>query len=198
MIQTIFFDAGGVLFHFKSGLREMATKHNLEYSDFERVFRKYDDQVVKGLMSPQHLWELYQEELNFQEPNIDYLDYWVSRLTPIPETHQFVRELIDDQYPVGLITNLYAGVFEKAVEYGHIPNLSYVCVIQSSIVHMMKPEEEIYLHAQQQAKANPEDILFIDDRQEFLEPASKLGWKTYHFDENDPTASIADIQKIIF
>ena len=195
-IKHVYFDAGGVLFKFRNGLKDIAHKHNLNYSDFEQVFRKYDDQVVKGNMSAQKLWGHYQAELGFTE-NLDYLEYWVSKLSPIIETHLFVQELVDQNMPVGLITNLYSGVYDKAVINGKIPNIPYSSVIQSSAAHMMKPEIEIYLLAQKQAKVKPENILFTDDKPEFLEPAKRLGWETVLFKENEPTESISIIKSLM-
>lgn len=193
----VYFDAGGVLFHFKSGLSELATKHGLHYSDFERVLKKHSEEAVKGYISPQELWHIYQDELGFKDESIHFLEYWVSHLSPIRESHALIKNLVANNVSIGLITNLYTGVFEKAIEYGHIPNVSYAATLNSCALHLMKPELAIYHLAQEQAATDPQNILFIDDKPSFLEPAKTLGWQTFLFDENNAVESVEKLRNII-
>lgn len=194
--KFVYFDLGGVVFHFREGLTKLAMKHNLAYSDFERVWREYDAQVCRGEMTADQLWNVYQKELNFSE-DMDFLEYWVTYFAPIVETHSLMVELVARDIPIGLLTNIYLGAFELMLSKGAIPNLAYTSVVQSCKVGLIKPENEIYALAQEQAGCLPNNILFIDDRWDFLEPAKKLGWNTVHFETNDIGKSIAILKKYL-
>lgn len=87
MIKFVYFDLGGVVFHFTGGLRLLANKYKREYSDFENVFRKYDIQVCIGNMLPQDLWKKYQEELDLPLDDFEFAHFWVSNFVAIPDTH---------------------------------------------------------------------------------------------------------------
>ena len=125
----------------------MAAKHGLQYNDFEKVFQKYDDQICRGEISPQEFWDKYQDELLFQDSDINFLDYWVSKLSIIPETHKLIRDLVHSNISVGLLTNIYSGVFEKSLSIKLIPDVKYNSVIKSCEIKVIKPEKEIYLLA---------------------------------------------------
>jgi FMN phosphatase YigB (HAD superfamily) len=157
------------------------------------VWHKYDDQVCRGNITPNELWELYQKELGFKE-NLDFIDYWVSNFVKIKETHDLMSELVRMGIPIGLLTNIYLGVFDKALENGYIPRLSYSNVVQSCEVGAVKPERRIYEIAQNRLNIPPDNILFIDDKQKFLDPAKELGWNVLQFDENDVQNSISQIR----
>jgi putative hydrolase of the HAD superfamily len=196
-IKFVYFDAGGVLFRFRDGLREMAEKHDLKYGDFERVFREHDEKVIKGFISPQDLWEIYQRELKFSEPDLDYLNYWTSKTSPILESHDLLAEIQNQGVAAGLITNLYSGVYEQCLSNGSIPDLDYDVLVKSCDLHLMKPEEEIYRYAETEADVDPENILFVDDKADFLEPARERGWNVYRFDEYDVLRSVGEIRKLV-
>lgn len=46
------------------------------------------------------------------------------------------------------------------------------------------------------AGVSGKEILFIDDKVDFLEPARRLGWQTVLFEENNPKQSINVIESL--
>ena len=49
-----------------------------------------------------------------------------------------------------------------------VPNINYSVIIDSSEVHMKKPDKDIYELAQKKAGVLPSEILLIDDREDFI------------------------------
>ncbi len=195
--EFIYFDLGGVVFHFSGGLSKLAEKYGYQYSDFEKVFRKYDDQVCRGEITPEELWSYYQNELGFTDPSINFTDYWVSNFSPIKEAHLLINELATANFPIGLFTNVYLGVFDKALATGAIPRVAYQALIKSCDSKLVKPEIAIYELAQQTTKRKGQQILFVDDKPDFLSPAQELGWQTILFDEEHPAQSIGEIKSLL-
>lgn len=195
-IKFIYFDLGSVLFSFSGGLKNLAKENNRSYAELEKVFKKYDDQACRGQITPQELWELYKKELNLETNISDFAEYWTDNFHPIKETHTLVREL-SRVYPIGILTNIYLGVFPIVVRKKFIPAIDYKSVICSCDIGLVKPEMGIYKNAQKESSVDPEEILFIDDKRPFVDAANKLGWNTILFEENDPAGSAGKIKRFL-
>jgi HAD superfamily hydrolase (TIGR01509 family) len=66
-------------------------------------------------------------------------------------------------------------------------------LIISSEVKMVKPEKDIFNLAIGRSGSNPEEILFVDDRQENIDSAKEVGLKAIHFQSN--TQVIKEVNK---
>lgn len=199
-IKFIYFDLGGVFFHWRIGLRRLAERFGQPFDGvqgkgFEGVRVKYDDSVCKGQMMTEKLWEKFQEELNFSAPtDFDFAEEWVKSFEPIVESHQLAREVIK-KYPVGVLTNVYPHLYEIQIDLGLVPNLAFNPIIKSCDLGLVKPDEKIYQLATQKAGILPSGIFYTDDLKINIEAAKKLGWQAIWFDENNPKKSIAEIRK---
>ena len=60
----------------------------------------------------------------------------------------------------------------------------------STEMHMMKPNKDIFISAIQTLNVPPEDVIFIDDKEENIKTASLLGLKTILFENADKTKEI--------
>ena len=83
--------------------------------------------------------------------NFDFLESWVSDYKPIPEIHNFIHN-IKSNYKIGLLSNIYKGMWPLLLEKKLIPDIRYEAVIFSCGVGMRKPEEGIYALAQKKLK----------------------------------------------
>lgn len=88
----------------------------------------------------------------------------------------YINEELSPQYKIGLLSNTSQETFGRVVD----PSLQSVFDVQvlSEEVGVQKPSERIY-HIVQERLALPfEEILFVDDRDDFLVPARELGMQT--------------------
>ena len=60
----------------------------------------------------------------------------------------------------------------------------------STEMHMMKPNNDIFISAIQTLNASIEDIIFIDDKEENIKTGSFLGLKTILFESAGKTKEI--------
>ena len=195
-VKFVYFDIGGVLFNWISALDNLAKHLNRPYNEVFAIFQKYDDDVSRGKISPDHLWEYYKKELNSDVEMGDFLDWWSDNFTPIPIMHEFVKK-VSRKYKVGILTNIYNGAFIKYLAKGYVPDISYSTIIQSCELNLVKPEKDFFLHAQEKAGVGPGEILFIDDSKDNVENAKRLGWQAIWFDENNPQQTIKQARDLL-
>lgn len=152
-----------------------------------------DDSICRGKIQPHELWRRIKQESKYTGEDLDFVPFWVSHFQPNLQVHNLMRD-VSKNHPVGLMTNIYPGVYKKAVESGNIPKIPYVFVLQSCDTGFIKPEKQIYELAEQKSGKRSSDILLIDDSPRFIAPAHERGWKTYNFDTNNPGASISSLR----
>ncbi len=194
-IQFVYFDLGGVLFNWENGLKNLAHHVRKPYAQVLAIFKKYDDDVCRGKITPNHFWNYFRDELPVDIEMEDFLGWWADNFTPIPAMHALVKQ-VSSKYKVGILTNIWGGgAFEIYVKRGHVPNIPYETVVQSCELSLIKPEAKFFRHAQKKAGVPASKILFIDDYQKNLNKAKALGWQTVLFEENHLQESIKRIKK---
>lgn len=99
---------------------------------------------------------------------------------------------------MGLLSNIYLGVFDTLAQKEFLPYTDWNAKVLSSEIGTVKPESEIYQIAEEKAGVDPKEILFIDDKEDFLQPAKNRGWQTFQFDQNNPRASVLKIRGVFF
>ena len=110
-----------------------------------------------------------------------YYGRWEEMLGgPIEETVEILSELKDKSVPVYALSNWSAETYPTAV--GLYPFLKWFDgEVISGQVKMIKPDAEIYLHLLNSFNLQAEETVFIDDRQDNIEAAEKLGIKGIRF-----------------
>ena len=99
---------------------------------------------------------------------------------PIEKTVEILSELKDKSVPVYALSNWSAETYPTAV--GLYPFLKWFDgEVISGQVKMIKPDAEIYLHLLNSFNLQAEETVFIDDRQDNIEAAEKLGIKGIRF-----------------
>jgi FMN phosphatase YigB (HAD superfamily) len=93
---------------------------------------------------------------------------------------------------------MYPGMLEEICLRSLIPrDIHWDTTINSSLVHVGKPDEGIYQIAQAEAGFQSQEILFIDNTQENVDAAIKFGWKGYHYDPTDYDLANRQLQKYL-
>jgi len=183
MINTIIFDLGGVVLNRGIWLfREfLVQNYNVTNEQTIEVFiKKYYKPYFSGKISEEEFWtnslkdlsinadwrELRNKLLNFFEPNKGMFE-----LIDLLRKNGHTTVLLSDQ------TNEWWPILNKKYSISsHFDN----CIISSEVgVH--KPEIKIYEIALRDSKSQAEESLFIDDLENNLEPAKKIGMKTILF-----------------
>lgn len=74
-IKFIYFDVGGVLIDWKNAFKTVTDKFQIPFNKFIIEWNIYDDQITRGLITPQEFWNLVRKDLNITEGNdFDFLE----------------------------------------------------------------------------------------------------------------------------
>ncbi|MDB5163837.1 MAG: hypothetical protein JWS12_455 [Candidatus Saccharibacteria bacterium] len=191
-IRFVYFDINGCLVRFfHRAFSEIAEASHTPADIIESTFWHFNDAACRGEMSIEAFNQTLGER--FSMPDFNWNDYYLLAIDPIEE----MKELLGwaaNNYQVGLLSNIMPGQI-KAMQAKHLlPEVPYTAIIDSSEVHAIKPEPEIYAIAAQRANCQPQEILLVDDSRTNLMAAEHLGWHVLWFDDFNPAASIERIR----
>jgi FMN phosphatase YigB (HAD superfamily) len=202
MIKFIFFDVGGVVIDDFSGndswgelKNELGVKPEQEEA-FDEAWYPLEHEVLVGRDIETLLPVLIEKfKLNLPD-NYSFLNGFVSRFKanpPIWPIIKFAKERVE----VGLLTNMYPGMFEAIRKRSLLPPVKWNAVLDSSIEMLKKPDKKLFELAESRVKVNGKEILFIDNSIGHIKEAEVFGWQVYHYDSSDHNASCAKLDKYL-
>jgi putative hydrolase of the HAD superfamily len=178
LITTLFVDIGGVLLtngwdhvarkraaeRFQLDEEEMAERHHLTFDTFEEGKLSLDE---------------YLDRIVFYEPRPftkqAFKDFMFTQSRPYPEMIELVHNL---KMRYGLKVAAISNEGRELTVY-RIQNFELNKIIEffisSCFVHIRKPDEDIYKLALDVAQAQPEQVVYIEDRPMFVDVAKTLG-----------------------
>lgn len=194
-VRFVYFDINGCLVRFfHRAFTRLAAESGVPADMIESTFWHYNDAVCSGEISLEEFNKILAERLHM--PNLNWNEYYLEAVEPIPEMHELVT-WASTQYHIGLLSNIMPGLIDAMLERGLLPKLKYAVVIDSSVVHAIKPEEAIYAQAQEKAGVPPEEILLVDDSRTNLMAAEHMGWHVLWFDDYRPEESAAHVRQAL-
>ncbi len=164
------FDAWNDLMH-KCGIKD-------EYFDSKRL-AKYRISCIKN---DEEFEKVYQDIKKDLDLNVDYKEFSklydevFANVGSYDNVAEYEHSLKDRCY-IGILSNLT--IFDKKRIDKQVNLSLYDYVFLSFEYGMRKPEMIFYEKIQEELPFNKEDILFIDDRLDNIEAASKFGWNTF-------------------
>lgn len=191
MIKNIIFDIGGVILHFD--IDEVVKGYT--DSEEERIFIKeqiYCSPEWTGLGLIDYGYISLEEaaaQINDRTDHIhdDLVNRFLEGYMDIAYVDKRVIDLIyklkENGYKVYILSNISKQITDRM-------NISNVLndidgYILSYEVHELKPHKSIYETLINKYNINPEESLFIDDRNDNLEAANKIGIKGHNVNKND-------------
>lgn len=199
MIKAIVFDLGGVVFTSDGGSYEtrekLAEDLGIDVESLHNVWFKYKNDLVKGKMSEQAYLESVIENIELNE-TLDELKKIIRDYNIIDDS--MVELLLDlkNKYHLFALTNDIKEWIEYRINNFKL-NHYFEKIISSCDVGMQKPDLDIYEHLLKEIQFKPEEVIFIDNREENLAPAEKLGIKTHHFKSKQELELWLQSEKII-
>ena len=181
---AIIFDLGRVLvdIDFTRGLFKYYQNNLFERKTeiIERIFK--DDLFIAfttGRISPQELYKALTHRYNIQLEYNQFVQEWCDIFSPMDGMETLVRE-IAVRYPVGLLSDtdpLHWNYCLHAFPYLRIfnhPTLSYQ-------IGALKPNPVCYVTAAKNVNKEPQVCLFIDDREDNVMGARRVGMRSLQF-----------------
>jgi putative hydrolase of the HAD superfamily len=194
-ISFVYFDINGCLVRFfHRAFSKLADASGQLADVVETAFWHYNDQVCRGEMTIAEFNSALAKRLSI--PSLDWEAYYLEAVQTMPETQELVR-WVSQHYGVGILTNIMPGFLDTMRQKGLIPDIAYDALIDSSVVHIIKPEIEMYKLATKKAGCRPDELLLVDDSMTNLVAAEKSGWHVLWFDDYRPDESSKRIRQIL-
>jgi HAD superfamily hydrolase (TIGR01509 family) len=186
MIKALIFDWFGVCtkenwadclareLHQKLGVDKRIIKKEFKqllqpFARAEISSEKFLEKFITSLDKTKDFKEFYYLFETIPEINIELLDY-ISKLK--------------NKYPVYLLSNNFGPIFpnyEKRVEF----NKYFTELFLSHKLKVSKTQSEIWDVVLPKINLNPNELVFIDNKEEYFTPAKKLGLNTVLFQSNE-------------
>lgn len=195
MIKNIVFDFGGVLLHLEQEKTFQAFSELLE-RDFTIIPESLQDhlnQFEMGNMSNESfLWRFQKLASKNINPR-DIIDAWNAMLVNIrPEIFPFLKET-KEKYQTYILSNTNAIHIQYVVYKMLERDLNirdwekyFTKVYYSHLLHMRKPNKNIFNRVQELEELTPDETLFIDDNLDNIEAARSCGWNAVLHPQNEP------------
>lgn len=160
----------------------------------ETTFWRYNDKVCSGEMTVDEFNKIMAKQLEVK--SFDWQHYYLDSIDPIEQVHDAVAWTAE-HYEVGLMSNIMPGFIGQLLHKKLIPDVPYSAIVDSSLVHAVKPQQKMYEIAQQMTGVKPSEILLIDDSRSNLTAADKFDWHVLWFDDFKPDDSVARIRSAL-
>jgi HAD superfamily hydrolase (TIGR01509 family) len=194
-IKNIIFDLGGVILNIDYQLTIDAFKR-LGFEDFDAVFTQAKqtgvfDKLDKGLITPKEFRAGVRELAGkpFTDEQID--NAWNAMLLDFPKDRLKLLEQVHSQYRTFLLSNTNQVHFEVYNQillntFG-VKDLSHFFEKEyySHVIHMRKPNAEVYEYILEQNGLDKQETLFIDDTEQHIKGAVAVGLNAYHLKLNE-------------
>lgn len=202
-IHNIIFDFGGVICDLlpERCIQEfLKLGGNIEifptqYSQFSGIFQQID----RGTITPQQFRDAMRQQANIpQATDQQITDAWNSLLGSIPDERFLAFKKLKQHHDIFILSNCNDIHWQEI--YNHRMNFEGEHVIPwfkqiflSYVMHLEKPEPEIYQTVLQSAGIKAEETLFLDDNLPNLEAATRLGIQTLHTKNGDWVEKLKDL-----
>jgi glucose-1-phosphatase len=183
-IKAVIFDVGGVLLRTedREPRQQMAERLGLSYEDLST--QVFDSELAAkstiGEVDEIEIWEHVQEKFGLSTKELDDFrrNFWAGDRLDL-ELIDFIRRLRND-YRIGLLSNAWSGTRASLTDRFSFLDTFDVSIF-SAEVGLKKPDPEIYQMILQQLEVEPGEAVFIDDFEENIIAARKLGMRAVHF-----------------
>lgn len=198
MISFVYLDVGGVAnidFSGNDKWDELRAELGITPENraaYDAIWNKYRP-VICTTFDVENLVPIFRKELGLDlPPDYSLLEGFTKRFDPNPSIWPVVREM-KRHVPVGLLTNMYVGMFDAIQKRGILPPEKWDVVIDSSVEGCQKPEAKIFEIAEAIAGVPGKEILFADNSAEHVAAAKNFGWQAFLYETANPEQSSKDL-----
>ncbi|MFH1424668.1 MAG: HAD family phosphatase [archaeon] len=189
MITTIMFDIGGVLLDMRPILEKAAEFYGVKGEgkpEFWKIINMESLPACRGEMSGTEFLKKLNERMG-KDVNLDLLKaIFVWNYAEMVKVNESVKEIaleLKKNYKIVALTNAIQKHKDIVVQQGWFDFLEGI--IASVDAKMTKDNPEFFKFALDKLNLKPEEVLFIDDIQAFVDIAKSLGMNAVLFENSE-------------
>lgn len=182
-IKTIIFDCFGVVCGppLSGWYKDNMLKRGLVDENLPNLFRQFD----KGILTEEDIFDYFSKYdgiTSTPEEIRKETDIYLSIDNALVGV---VKKLRQKGFKTILLSNSNHNFFERKIypTYPEFKNL-FDEIIISSLVQMVKPDPDIYLHTLKKISSHPEEAVFVDDSKVNVDTAIQLGMHGFVYTES--------------
>lgn len=182
MVKYIIFDWGGVFTHghlLKDFAKNLSDKCGKDKNEIEKIFREAEYPYETGQINPEVFWENFKMALGVDLSKEEIQKIFLNSYS-INEAMLELAKKLRKRYKLILLTNNYEDLFDFIKKEYQLENY-FDHLFSSSDLKDKKPNKEIYKFVLDKLKINPEEAIFIDDKEKNIIGARQVGLETIHF-----------------
>lgn len=192
MINTIIFDIGQVLAHFR--WREFLVERGYDEKTIDKIAKAtvlspiWNEEDRGAMDHEQIIWDCCGLDPSVAEEIVDFFDHQGETVREFSYSKKLIQNLKENGYKVYLLSNYGESNFQNAKRDFEFIKLVDGYVISYEVKHV-KPEAEIYEALLKKYNIVAEEAVFLDDLVANLEGAKKFGMHTILFRSLDEALS---------
>lgn len=190
-IKAIIFDYGGVIIDDLDEIliQDIADKFQMPYIKALDIISKLVKPYQRGSISDEEFWKMFSEKSG-KKLSIGYESLWTDKYAATI-TDQRVIDLVKKLKNMGYVVALLSNTIPPHARFNqkHGSYDLFDPIVLSIKTGARKPEEKIYQIMLKQLNLSPEECVFIDDKKEYVEGASRIGIYGLKFDSYEKLIS---------
>ncbi len=187
-MKCLAFDLGRVVFDFdyNHAIHRMEGKIDTSLEDIINAlfYKDFGADFERGLISASNFYNKFIEAFKANISFDEFKSIWCEIFWPKEEVIEFIKR-ISSIYRIYLISNINELHFNYLQDKWSDVFSLFDGLVLSFKVGAIKPHPKIYQELNRVSNSPYEDIVYIDDREDLIEEAKKLGLKTIRFNDLD-------------
>jgi len=183
-IKCVLFDIGGVLvdWHMSWITSEVSKRFDIDENLISDGFSKYLHELDSGKIEEKEFWNkvaIYSNSSSLKENTESLWDIYFRKNARINHNVIDLSKIVGAKYTTGIISNIEKVTHNVVDDWRILDNFEYK--FMSYEIGFSKPDSRIYQHVINKLPFDPENMLFIDDKQANVDAAVDSGLQAIHF-----------------
>lgn len=186
MIKAVLFDIGGVLFTdpLRNIVKYVSEQTGKNPAMVRNAMRAKWGMYKEARIDAGGFWQAGLDKIGAKMDIEELNEKACNMIKEIDSMLLFAKKLKENRYKLGIISNNTKEWFEYEKSKFRIDEI-FDAIVLSCDEQVSKPNERLYRICAEKLNLEPEECVYVDDKESNLEPAEKLGMKTIHFENQN-------------
>lgn len=184
-IKFIIFDLGGVLIkiHPEKFYKKIINNSNITIDKL----KEFKEIITLGYKKPEDIFKELKQNYKINLTIDDIIESFARDYIgeKIPKMEKLLNELCNNNYKLCVLSNINSLHFNYIKPKFNNFKIFYKIYLSYKL-HLIKPDPKIFKYVINDLKAQPNEILFIDDSEENIKASCSLGMNTIKVITNNP------------